>query len=460
MTMRQIAAAIGALGEWDGVITDLSTDSRDLPEGCLFVALTGERFNGHDYITQALAGGAAYAVAHERRDYGSDRVLYVEDTEKALMAIGRAYRAMFSVRCVGITGSVGKTTTKDMVAAVIAAGYKTLKTAGNFNNEIGLPKTLLGLDRSYEAAVIEMGMQGMGEIEALAAVAQPTVGIITNIGVSHIEQLGSRENICKAKLELAGALPDGAPLILCGDDDLLSQVKIPRLDLRFYGIENPACDYTARDIRADSTETAFILCYNGKELPVRIPCVGRHNVLNALAAFAAGHALDIPPEDCAAALQNYAPSGTRQKIVAWKGCTVVEDCYNASPDSMRAALQTLGAYPCEGRRIAVLGDMLELGEISEAAHIGIGRCAEENGIDLLLAYGPLARYYVEGAKAAGGKIDARHFETKGALLDALMQKLGAGAVIWFKASHGMHFEELLQGLYSEENDKICKTQPC
>ncbi len=344
MTLEEIARAIGCPGSYPGAVDAVSTDSRSLPEGCLFVALEGERFDGHDFIPAALRAGAAAAVAHERRGYGPGTVLYVGNTQRALMEIAKAYRAKFSIRCVGITGSVGKTTTKEMTAEVLSCAYRTLKTEGNLNNEIGLPKTLLRLDRATEAAVVEMGMQGLGEIAALADAAKPDVGVITNIGVSHLEQLGSRENILKAKLELADALPDGAPLILCGDNDLLSQVRIPRLDVRFYGIENPACGLRARDLHEREGETSFLLCGEFGELPVTIPCAGRHNVLNALAAFATGRALEIPPDKCAAALRGYTPAGMRQKVVHWRGITVVEDCYNASPDSMKAALETLSLH--------------------------------------------------------------------------------------------------------------------
>ncbi|MBC3939397.1 UDP-N-acetylmuramoyl-tripeptide--D-alanyl-D-alanine ligase [Anaerotruncus massiliensis (ex Liu et al. 2021)] len=448
MTIDEIARAVGCPGSYPGAVDVISTDSRSLPEGCLFVALEGERFDGHDFIPAALRSGAAAAVAHERRDYGPGTVLYVKNTQRALMEIAKAYRAKFSIRCVGVTGSVGKTTTKEMIADVLSCAYRTLKTEGNLNNEIGLPKTLFRLDRTTEAAVVEMGMQGLGEIAALADVARPDVGVITNIGVSHLERLGSRENILKAKLELAEALPDGAPLLLCGDNDLLSRVRIPRLDVRFYGIENPACGLRAKDLREGAGETSFLLCGEFGELPVTIPCAGRHNVLNALAAFSAGLALDIPPEKCAAALREYMPSGMRQKVVHWRGITVVEDCYNASPDSMRAALETLAGHPCTGRRIAVLGGMLELGAISERAHREIGAFAAEKGIDLLLAYGGDACYYRQGASEGG--IPAELFGDKEELLARLREEIRPGDAVWVKGSRGMRMEEILEGLYKGE----------
>lgn len=448
MELRGIARALGCPWEGGEIITTVTTDSRDVPPGSLFVALTGDRFDGHDYVGAALEKGAAAAVIC--RDCAGDaaRLLRVEDTRDALIAIGGLYRSMFSLRCVGITGSVGKTTTKEMIAAVVASAYKTLKTEGNLNNEIGMPQTLFRLTPGIEAAVIEMGMQGLGEIAKLAAAAKPDIGVITNVGVSHMELLGSRENILRAKLELAQALPDGAPLILCGDNDLLSTVRMPRLDVRFYGIDAPGCGTWAEGIRDNGHEITFTLRTAGQAAPVRLPCTGRHNLENALAACCVGQALGIPPEICAGALERYAPAGMRQRIVPWNGMTVVEDCYNASPDSMRAALETLGAYPGATRRIAVLSDMLELGKISKQAHYDVGAFAAQNRVDLLLAYGEESCMYVEGALQKG--LEAHHFPNGEALLETLKERLCPGCVIWVKGSHGMHMETLLETLYQSK----------
>ena len=449
MQLQEIAEAAGCPGRYEGWVEEISTDSRQITPGCLFAAVPGERFDGHDYAAKAVAAGAAWVLAQHPCDTGAlpqGHLLLVPDVRQALISIAGAYRSHFDIRCVGITGSVGKTTTKEMVAAVVSAKYPTLKTQGNLNNEIGLPKTLFGLTPAHRAAVIEMGMQNLGEIAALAAAVKPQIGVITNIGVSHLEMLGTRENILKAKLELAEALPDGAPLLLCGDNDLLATVRIPRLRVRFFGIENPACDLWAREIREEGDATSFTLCWQGGCQPVRLPALGRHNVYNALAACAVGRELGISPAECARALAGYTPAGMRQKVVRRGGYTVVEDCYNASPDSMRAALQTLAAWPGASRRIAVLADMLELGRLEEAAHLEIGRLAAQLGVDLVLAYGPAARLYVQGAEEAGGQ--ARHFETKAALLQALQGTLRPGDVVWFKGSHSMALEEVLEGLYT------------
>lgn len=462
MPLEEICRAIGSDKIVRGVVTGVSTDTRRLPEGCVFVAIRGERFDGHEFVTQAIAHGASWAVvdhdcAAEPQD--KQKLLIVPDTKQAYIDIAGAYRARFSPHCVGVTGSVGKTTTKDMIATALSAGFCTLKTQGNLNNEIGLPETLMNLTEKHEAAVVEMGMQGLGEIARLCRAARPAVGVITNIGVSHMQQLGSRENILKAKLELAQSLEDGAPLVICGDDDMLSTVSFPRLNVMKYGLDSENYDMFARDLNENSTGCSFTAVYNEKdngkiagtrEIPVELPCIGIHNVKNALAALLVGITLGLDPQKCAAALLGYEASDLRQHIVKKNGNVFVEDCYNASPDSMNAALTTLGKYPCEGIKIAVLGDMLELGELSDKAHFDVGVTAAKKGVDLLLCYGDLARGYGEGAGSAEGakKTASLFFKSLDALRDELRDQLreNPGSVVWIKGSRGMHLERLLEAM--------------
>lgn len=437
-----LAAAMGCPTELEAEITHICTDSRKLTPGCLFVALRGENFDGHRFVCEALEKGAAAAVVHQPVE-GADpnRLLEVLDTQDALLDMASVYRERFpGLRLVAVTGSVGKTTTKDFIACVLSAGFSTHKTEGNQNNEIGVPATIYGLNSSHGAAVVEMGMQGLGEILDLTLALHPTVGVITNIGVSHIERLGSRENILKAKLELCEGLADGAPLFLCGDNDLLATVQQPRLEVIRYGIENPACAIRGRDICEAGNTCRFVIEAEGRRWPAEIPCVGRHNVLNALAAFGVGRKLGIPAEKCIAALETYQPSGMRQHMVEAGGATLVEDCYNASPDSMRAALLTLRDYPCTGHRIAVLADMLELGEIAAQSHREVGRLAAACA-DSLFCCGELGRLYAEGA---GEK--ARWFANKAELAAALCATVRPGDVVWAKASRGMKLEEALHTL--------------
>lgn len=450
MTIKEIAEALGCPYGEERDITSLCTDSREAGEGALFVALPGERVNGHDYINKALAAGAAYAVAEEPGEYEPmERVLAVKSSLRAILEIAACYRKKFSARVIGITGSVGKTTTKEMVAAVMESAFCTLKTEGNQNNEIGAPKTLLRLEPETEVAVIEMGMSDFGEIRDLCYAARPMMGIITNIGVSHIERLGSRENILKAKMELAEALPDGSPLILSADDDFLRDVDFPRLHVVRYALHHPA-DFTARIIESRPDRTDFVITAEGQEYPASLPGTGEHLIKNALAAFAAGRLMGIPAEQAIAALGNYAPSGMRQRMEEHRGVTLVEDCYNASPESMRAALMTLRDFPARSRKVFVAADMLELGAITEESHREVGRLAARYRLDALFTWGEAARFAAEEAKQEGlGEVF--HFERKKELAAALMAYAKPGDVLWFKASHGMALEEVIR--WFKENDE-------
>ena len=288
-------------------------------------------------------------------------------------------------------------------------------------------------------------MSAPDEIKDLCYAAKPMMGIITNIGVSHIERLGSRENILKAKLELADALPDGATLLLCDDNDLLQTVDIPRLHVVRYGLHSERAEIKATIVSATPLSTSFMLHAEGQSWRATIPGTGEHLILNALAAFGAGRAMGIPAETAIEALKNYTPSGQRQKVTEHEGVTMVEDCYNASPDSMRAAIRTLGQFPCNGRRILVAADMLELGSIAEESHREIGTLCAAEGIDLLLTWGALAEYADRAARAAG--MESRHFETKEELAHYLITAAHRGDVIWCKASHGMALEDVISEFY-------------
>ena len=405
LSLREIAAQLGCPQPPEGEITRVITDSREAGPGTLFVALPGERVDGHDYINRALAAGAEAAVAEHDGDYApAEKVLRVKSSLRALLEISALYRAK-------------------------------------------MPAQLMSITPETEVAVVEMGMSAQNEIKDLCYAAKPMMGIITNIGVSHIEHLGSRENILKAKLELADALPDGATLLLCDDNDLLHTVDIPRLHVVRYGLNSPRAEIKATIVSATPLSTNFMLHAEGQSWRATIPGTGEHLVLNALAAFGAGRAMGIPAETAIEALKNYTPSGQRQKVVEHEGITMVEDCYNASPDSMRAAIKTLGRFPCDGRRIFVAADMLELGDIAEESHREIGALCAQEGIDLLLTWGPLAQYATRAAKAAG--MEAHHFEEKEALTKYLAATAHRGDVIWCKASHGMALEEVIAAFYRD-----------
>lgn len=430
----------------------LCTDSRVAGPGCLFTAILGERVDGHRFISAALEKGAA-AVLSQRPDLAKEfpdpRVLYVDNTLDALLKIAAAYRNKFSVRVAAVTGSVGKTTTKEMIWTALSARYNTLKTQGNQNNEIGLPRTLLRLQPEHEAAVVEMGMSGPNEIRPLTLAARPQTAVLTNIGVSHLEHLGSRENILKAKLEILEGLEPEGTVVVNRDNDLLG-AWLEKMENRknpfrilSYGLEAGA-ELTARELQQFPEGCRFRVCWQGKGYPAFLPCIGKHNVSNALAAIGTALTFRIPPEQAVKALEGYVPSGMRQHPVTEGGICFVEDCYNASPDSMAAAFSAMAEMECpqkEGRKILVLADMLELGSIEQQAHYEIGRQAS-GAADMLLAYGPLARGYISGAKDSGME-QAEWYPDQNSLAEALAELLCPGDMAWFKGSRGMELEQVM-----------------
>ncbi len=445
LTIQEIARAVQGTASFDGTVRDVCIDNRALTPGCLFVCIEGERFDGHTFAESALRNGASAVLC--ARDLGLPRQIIAEDTRKALLSLGRYYRSLFDIPLAAVTGSVGKTTVKEMTAAVFGAKYRTLKTEGNLNNEIGLPRTLFRLQADTEAAVIEMGMNHFGEISRLSRTAMPTMGIIGNIGISHIENLGSQENILKAKLEITDGMAEDAPLILNGDDRLLYGAKVGNRPVYYYGIDNQYCRFKAYEIESDADGTQFTVDFGCAEQRIALPTLGKHNVYNALAAFAAGFLIGVPPEDAAAALAKYEPTGMRQRMRRVGGVQFIEDCYNASPDSVRAAFATLHEVRAQ-RRIAVLGDMLELGEAADEAHRQSGVRAAEAGTDILLTYGEKSAKTAAAARESG-MTQVRHYEDKQALAQDLSQMLHEGDAVLVKGSRGMRMEEILQKIYEE-----------
>lgn len=423
------------------------SDSRKVVPGCVFVCFPGERVDGHTFAAGAYQNGAAYIIAnHPVEGVPAERTVVVPDSALAMIRMASNYRMLFSPRIIGVTGSVGKTTTKEFCYAVLSAFGNALKTEGNQNNDIGVPNTLFRLAPETEYAVVEMGMDHAGEIERLTRCVRPSAGIITMIGVSHLENLGTRENILKAKMEICAGLPDGAPLVLNVDNDLLPTAQVPaRLRAVWFGIEKDA-DVRAENIVTDAQGTSFtIVDRENGSFPVSIPTAGLHTVYDALSAYAAATRLGLDPARCAAALSNYQTTGMRQHIVEKGGVTVIEDCYNASPDSMKAAISVLKALP-NARKIALLGDMLELGDASEEGHRHTGKWVAEAGIDVLIAYGPRSGAMAEAAKAQG--VTTVHCQNEQEVLQCLRQFVQPGDALLAKASHAMKLEELLQDYYA------------
>lgn len=452
LTLTEIVDALGTTSPVEAEITEISTDTRNLPEGCLFLALRGTHFDGHAFAKRAVESGAAAVVTeYEIEDCPC---LVVDNTRLALLRIAAYYRSKFSPILVGVTGSVGKTTSKEMIALVLSAKYNTLKTQGNLNNEIGLPKTLLELDSHHEAAVIEMGMSNFGEIHRLSCTTQPTIGVITNIGFSHIENLKSQEGILKAKLEILDGMADDAPLVVSADDPFLAPLKnelLPR-PVYTYGIENEDADVRAVDIESGDSSISFTVIDKGNETcRVTLPCVGLHNVLDALGAYCTGRLADIEPEKIAEALGKYKTVGFRQNIEQHGTYTLIVDCYNASPDSMKAALHVLREMKSSGRKAAVLGDMLELGDLSRKLHEIVGDMSLVSGADQIFCYGKNAKYIAKTAAKGGASVF--HTEDKTELCSAIRAYLRPGDLILFKASRGMHLEDCIKEIFRQEDEQ-------
>ena len=416
-------------------------DTRQLAAGELFVALKGQR-NGHIFAQKAMDLGAAAVLASEPLP-DTIPAIYVDDTLRALQQIAAAWRERLRCSVIGITGSVGKTTTKEMIAAVLQQRYRTVKTAQNFNNDIGVPVMLLRITPEDEVAVLEMGMNHFGELSVLTRLAKPDLALITNVGTMHIENLGSREGILQAKLEILEGLRPGGRVVFCGDNDLLSR-EAARYGALTFGL-GAGCDVRGSDVRTHDGQTDFTVTAGKLRFPVTLPLTGEHNVLDALAAAAVGLDFGISPEEIGAALHSFQNTGHRQRLLSLGGIQVIDDCYNAGPESMRAALNVLAQ--AKGRRIAVLGGMLELGDFAPQAHFEVGAYAAGRA-ELLYAYGDNSEQYVRGAKE-NGLTRAERFDSHEELYAALRTELRPGDTVLLKGSRGMHMERVLERLTEE-----------
>ena len=453
LTLRQLLEAVNGtlLGDFDDLdaqAVQVSTDSRNITPGCLFIPLEGERFDGHSFINSALEAGAAGCLtARERESYLPGKFyIKVRSTQRALWELARYYKKLFPIPFIAVTGSVGKTTTKDMTAAVLGARFRVHKTEGNFNNDIGVPLTLLRLEAQHEVCVVELGMDHAGEIDNLARLVEPDMALITNIGDAHIENLGSRENIFKAKCEIFPHLKRDGLAILNGDDPLLAALEGTLAQRTVFVGEGEGLDYTARDLSSDGAGHLFC---RGKtprsQFEANIPALGSHMIYPTLMAAAAAEALGMAPDEIVRGIGAFLPTKMRMNIVRCKGDIVIlNDAYNANPQSMRAAAAVLG--DAQGRRkVAVVGDMKELGPGSEQFHRAVGGYFAQAGTDRLIAVGDLARFMAEGARDAGlGQAD--WFPTLDAARNALSREVRAGVTILVKASRSMAFEKIVDYL--------------
>ncbi|MGM9956746.1 MAG: UDP-N-acetylmuramoyl-tripeptide--D-alanyl-D-alanine ligase [Peribacillus sp.] len=453
-TLKQISEMVNGLNDskvFEPIeIHGVTIDSRAVTKGCLFVPLKGEQVDGHQYVRSAIAQGAS--ASFWQQDIPNPPtdlpIILVENTEKALQQLARAYRDQLNIKVIGITGSNGKTTTKDMTAALLATTYKVHKTNGNFNNHLGLPLTILSMDEETEAAVLEMGMSSRGEIEFLSKLAKPDVAIITNIGESHLLDLGSREEIANAKLEIVEGLPQGGTLIYHGDEPLLEsriQKQFPHLRVLSFG-RTERNDLFPLTITQEADSTSFTLGGENQG-DYQIPVLGQHNVLNALAAILAAKELNIDNESIHKGLEAIRLTNMRMEMVEGiNGQKIINDAYNASPTSVKAAIELIEGLSGFRNKILVLGDMLELGASEKDFHLRIGELIAVDQIDKVFTYGPLADYIAKGARKTFAAENVQSFQDKQQLIEALQTSTDAHDLILVKASRGMKLEEVVKAL--------------
>ena len=448
ITLAQAALWCG--GQVDpkyGEVTFLgaNNDTRKLQSGQLFLALQGAR-DGHEFIDAAMEKGAAAVLCtHCERDIPA---IIVPDVRRALGDIARQERKRIGMKVVGVTGSVGKSTTKEMIACVLQSTYRVSKTPVNHNNDIGMPMAILGMSEDTQVAVLEMGMNHFREIAYLTSIARPDVAVIINIGTMHIEHLGSQEGILQAKLEILEGMREDGRLVFNGDDQMLwGQRKAYPLKTTYFGCTNQACDVIGSGVQEEDGALRFSVTYDNLTFPVELALEGKHYVSDALAAVAVGMALNVNPSKIQENLSQFQNMAGRQEIYQAGDYTIINDCYNAGPESMTAALEVLGNRP--GRHIAVLGDMLELGVCTHAEHYRIGRIAAEKA-DVLLSYGPNSGRMVDGALTGGmNPGNARAFDDRTALADTLVRLAKPGDVLLFKGSRGMHMELILDAFLKQ-----------
>lgn len=439
------------------IVERISHDSREGGDKTLFCAIVGEKYDGHDFIADAVSTGSQVVLLSslpENTDGLDFYAIRVEDTVKALGTLAAYYKDFSDATFVAVTGSVGKTTTKEFISAVASASFKTHKTKGNYNNEIGLPLTLFDLSPDDKVSVIEMGMSARGEIEYMSKLVRPDIAVITNIGTSHLAALGTRENICAAKLEIVSGLKKDGSLMLNADEPLLFATRgHVEPEPEFVSVYNRFGDYRAVNIRYLENGIMYDLIYNNKAVTnVEIPALGRHNVYNSLIAYAVGVKLGMPDDMIRRGLLTFVSTDKRQNIYDVGGITVIDDCYNASPESMRAAIDVLtsiasrrGVKPC-----ALLGDMLELGEYSRLMHDQLGQYAAQMKVQKLYCYGAMADIVAEAAIKKGVRADNVYVsldsDNPTEMAKMINSSMQSGDVLLVKASRAVSAERVIEAL--------------
>ena len=452
LTISELVSATNGrlvFGNESDCIIDVVIDSRKANKDNVFVAVIGENLDGHKFMQSAYENGCKTFIKNASSSIklnSSDiNLIEVEDTQIAVGNIAKYYKEKFDIPYIGVTGSVGKTTTRDMIYATVSSRFNTLKNEGNLNNHFGVPLTLFNLDESYECAVIEMGMSNFKEIEYLANIVKPKIGVISNIGLSHIENLGSQEGILEAKMEIATNFNESNTLVVNGDDKFLATLKEKNLNysLKTFGF-NKNNDIYCESYEMNEEDLTFTCYIDGKKEEIFIPTVGEHNIYNAMAAILVGKELNISLDDIKKGLKNFKATKMRLDIIKNNKMTIINDAYNASPDSMEAALKILGRY--KNRKVAILGDMFEMGEHSEYGHRLVGRYAIDN-TDLLVAIGKDAIFMCDEAKSLGfDESNIYYFNTKEEAIENIDRIIKEDDVVLVKASRGMQLEKIVEYL--------------
>ncbi len=459
MTLRRITACCGGTyfgneSAMDTEVTGIAIDSRKVKPGGLFIPILGERVDGHSFIPAVMEAGALACLSEKRIENPKGPYILVESTKKALREIAAYYRRQLDIKVVGITGSVGKTSTKEMIASVLAQKFFVHKTEGNFNNEIGLPLTVFEMTQEHEIAVLEMGISDFGEMHRLAQIAAPDICVITNIGLCHLENLGSRDGILKAKTEAFSHLQKESIVILNGDDDKLATVKeVNGTKPVFYTYRESPDKYVKESEAVYATDISplgmegirMMLHLRGEQQTVLIPLPGEHNIYNALAAACAGDACGMKISEICRGISAAETISGRSNLIYKDGFTIIDDCYNANPVSMRASLDVLSQ--ASGRKIAILGDMGELGENEKLLHAGVGSYAAEIEIDILYCTGELSREMAQAARSVQkSHIEVFYFPDKAELIKAVCSIIKEGDTLLVKASHFMQFHLIVDAL--------------
>lgn len=423
----------------DSEILGVTIDSRKVENGYMFAALKGERVDGHDYIAKAFELGAVCCIAEKLPEDISGTVIIVPDAAAALKILAENYRKRFDIPIIGIAGSVGKTTAKEMVASVLSQKFNVLKTEKNLNNELGVPLTIFRIEPEHEVAVIEMGISDFGEMSRLAKMVRPTMAVYTLIGHAHLERLHDRNGVLKAKAEMLDFMPDDGTVFLNADDDLLAKLDC-RQNKVLYGTKDNA-DVKAENILSDSFSGLSCDIVSGdRRIPVKVPSYGSHMVYAALEGAAVGLAIGLSNAQIAAGIAAYETVGRRANVCDTGFITLIDDCYNANPDSVMCAVDSLKSV--DGRKVCILGDMLEMGENKAELHAKVGKYASDNGVDMLLTVGELSKNTCTAAE----EISSLHFDTNAELITGLPELIEKGDTVLVKASHSMKFDEISDAL--------------